>query len=105
MSAGSCLRTLKITEAQPRGDERLPQPVRDYEPGNVSDRVVRIILSYTDFVNQRVCTKSKGLYEDVAISSELPSGSSNSTRPGAAMRPGATVASGRSPAVPASLCS
>lgn len=45
---------LQILADQPRGDMRLLQLVRDYEPVNVSDKVLRIILSYTDFVRRRV---------------------------------------------------
>ena len=45
---------LRVLADQPRGDsERLLDPVRDYGPRNVSDKVLRIILSYTRFVEQR----------------------------------------------------
>ncbi len=45
---------LNILESQPRGDRRSLRMVSDYEPANVSDKVLRIIVSYTDFVNRRV---------------------------------------------------
>ncbi|WP_293499972.1 non-hydrolyzing UDP-N-acetylglucosamine 2-epimerase [Roseateles sp.] len=48
---------LRILEAQPRGDERLLRLVNDYAPANVSDKVLRIIVSYTGFVNRRVWRK------------------------------------------------
>lgn len=48
---------LSILESQPRGAERALRIVSDYEPTNVSEKVLRIILSYTDFVNRRVWKK------------------------------------------------
>ncbi len=48
---------LVILESQPRGDERLLRLVNDYAPANVSDKVLRIIVSYTGFVNRKVWRK------------------------------------------------
>jgi UDP-N-acetylglucosamine 2-epimerase (non-hydrolysing) len=45
---------LGVLEIQPRGSERLLRLVDDYAPANVSDKVLRIILSYTDYVRRRV---------------------------------------------------
>lgn len=44
---------LHVLKDQPRGDDRLLHLVHDYQTDNVSDKVLRIILSYTDFVNRR----------------------------------------------------
>lgn len=44
------LQALTILESQPRGDERVLRLVSDYSMPNVSDKVVRIIHSYTDYV-------------------------------------------------------
>jgi len=48
---------LRVLDDQPRGDERLLAMVKDYAPTNVADKVLRIILSYTDYVNRKVWKK------------------------------------------------
>lgn len=41
---------LQVLESQPAGHERLLRPVYDYSMPNVSDKVVRIVHSYRDYV-------------------------------------------------------
>lgn len=48
---------LQILESQPAGEQRLLRQVYDYSMPNVSDKVVRIIHSYTDYVNRVVWKK------------------------------------------------
>lgn len=48
---------LSILLDQKRGDERTLRQVGDYSMPNVSDKVLRIILSYTDYVNRVVWRK------------------------------------------------
>jgi len=48
---------LAILEKQPRGADRALRQVADYSMPNVSDKVVRIIHSYTDYVNRVVWKK------------------------------------------------
>ncbi|HEX2612573.1 MAG TPA: UDP-N-acetylglucosamine 2-epimerase, partial [Fibrobacteria bacterium] len=52
------LRALDVVATQGRGADRTLKLVRDYEPDNVSDKVLRIILSYTGFVNRKVWHKA-----------------------------------------------
>ena len=48
---------LAILESQPRDSERLIRQVYDYSMPNVSDKMVRIIHSYTDYVNRVIWKK------------------------------------------------
>jgi len=48
------MQALEILNAQPNGQKRLLQQVEDYSLPNVSDKVVRIIHSYTDYVKRVV---------------------------------------------------
>jgi UDP-N-acetyl-L-fucosamine synthase len=48
---------LTILEKQPRGAQRGLRMVRDYDVANVSDKIIRIIVSYTDYVNRLVWHK------------------------------------------------
>ena len=49
---------LRILEAQPRGELRILRTVRDYDVPNVSEKVVRIIMSYTNYINRVVWHKT-----------------------------------------------
>lgn len=48
---------MAILESQPRGEQRLLHMVCDYAVPNVSEKVIRIIMSYTDYVNRVVWQK------------------------------------------------
>jgi len=48
------MQCLAMIDDQPRGEKRLMRQVEDYSMPNVSDKVVRIIHSYTDYVNRVV---------------------------------------------------
>ncbi|MEY0303577.1 non-hydrolyzing UDP-N-acetylglucosamine 2-epimerase [Providencia manganoxydans] len=48
------MQALRILETQPSGEERLLRRVEDYSMPNVSDKVVRIIHSYTDYIKRVV---------------------------------------------------
>ncbi|EMJ65018.1 non-hydrolyzing UDP-N-acetylglucosamine 2-epimerase [Leptospira sp. P2653] len=52
------LQALEVLEFQSRGDDRIIRNVSDYSMPNVSEKVVRIILSYTDYINRTVWHKS-----------------------------------------------
>jgi UDP-N-acetylglucosamine 2-epimerase (non-hydrolysing) len=51
------LQGLAILESQQRGEQRTLRPVTDYSMPNVSEKVLRILVSYTDYVNRVVWSK------------------------------------------------
>ncbi len=57
LSVDRVIQGLSILEGQPRGAVRGLRQVADYSMPNVSDKVVRIIHSYTDYVNRVVWKK------------------------------------------------
>ncbi len=48
------MQALAILETQPRGTTRLLRQVADYSMPNVSEKMLRLILSYTDYVKRNV---------------------------------------------------
>ena len=48
---------IEIVKNQPRGKNRMLLQVGDYSMPNVSEKVLRIILSYTDYVNRKIWYK------------------------------------------------
>ena len=57
LKAERILQGLNILDHQSRGEERLLRLVSDYSMPNVSEKMVRIILSYTDYINRVVWKK------------------------------------------------
>lgn len=58
MDYGTVKDALKVLEGQSRGNERTLRLVADYSMPNVSEKVVRIIISYTSYVNRTVWRKA-----------------------------------------------
>lgn len=57
MNVERVMQALAILELQPTGAQRMLQQVADYSMPNVSEKVVRIIHSYVDYVNRVVWKK------------------------------------------------
>jgi UDP-N-acetyl-L-fucosamine synthase len=49
---------ISILQSQARAEKRTLMPVQDYQVSNVSEKVVRIIISYTDYINRLVWRKT-----------------------------------------------
>jgi UDP-N-acetylglucosamine 2-epimerase (non-hydrolysing) len=54
LDAGRIIQGLEILATQSRGAERSLREVADYDVSNVSDKVLRIIHSYADYVKRTV---------------------------------------------------
>jgi UDP-N-acetylglucosamine 2-epimerase len=52
------MQALSILKEQSRSKNRTVFEVSDYKASNVSEKVVRIIHSYTDYVNRNIWNKS-----------------------------------------------
>ena len=57
MNLDRIMQALEVIEKQKRGQERTLRPVLDYSMPNVSEKVLRIIISYTDYINRVVWNK------------------------------------------------
>ena len=58
MNVERILQAIEILDYQPRGQHRLINKVQDYIAPNVSEKVLRAIISYTDYVNRVVWKKN-----------------------------------------------
>jgi UDP-N-acetylglucosamine 2-epimerase (non-hydrolysing) len=61
MEINRILQAIEILEDQNKGTDRTINVVRDYIAPNVSDKVVRTITSYTDYVNKFVWKKAESI--------------------------------------------
>ena len=59
LSPERIMQGLEQLKTQKLGDQRNFRQVADYSMPNVSEKMVRIILSYTDYVNRVVWSKNE----------------------------------------------
>lgn len=52
MEVKRIIQAIQVLADQPTGNSRLINKVRDYEAPNVSDKMIRVLLSYTDYINK-----------------------------------------------------
>jgi UDP-N-acetylglucosamine 2-epimerase (non-hydrolysing) len=52
------LEAVRVIIGQHSRESRVTQPVGDYEGGAVSKKVLRVVLSYTDYINRTVWGRS-----------------------------------------------
>jgi UDP-N-acetylglucosamine 2-epimerase (non-hydrolysing) len=52
------LDAVKVITDQYRDGQRILPPVEDYEAGAVSKKILRIVMSYTDYINRTVWRKA-----------------------------------------------
>ena len=57
LSKERVLQSVEVATIHHKQKKRLIKPVRDYEVDNVSKKIVRIIISYVDYVNRTVWHK------------------------------------------------
>ena len=57
MSKKRVIEAVEVATKHNSSEYRLIKPVKDYEADNVSKKVLRIILSYVDYVNRTVWHK------------------------------------------------
>ena len=58
LESDSVITAIETVLVQSKGAKRRFRMIEDYSADNVSQKVVRIILSYTDYVNRNVWRKS-----------------------------------------------
>ena len=54
VSIDRIIQAIDILSSQKRGSERTLKLVQDYDINNVSEKIVRIILSYTDYIKKNI---------------------------------------------------
>ncbi len=57
LDADLICQSILYLDEQPRGEDRVLNLVQDYSVNNVSEKVLRIIYSYTNFINKKVWNK------------------------------------------------